>query len=207
MITKEQLLEILPEAIHCPFGVDALVPVLNNIETQLGEGKYRLPMFLAQIATESNQFMFVVEDLDYSAEALLRVFPREFPTSELANAYARIPEKIANRVYANRMGNGDEASGDGWKYRGRGFIQITGKDNYTAICNSLCINSINNPDLLATLPYAMDSALWYWNQNNLNEAADRQDVVLATRRINGGLNGLTQREMYYSKARKVLLGE
>src|SRR5690606_13433976 len=137
-------------------------------------------------------------NLNYSAEGLLKTFGKYF-TSLQAKEYARKPEKIANRVYANRGGNGNETSGDGWKYRGRGFIQLTLKDNYKALSNATGIDYVSNPDLLLNEADAMISALWYWNKRNLNKYADVGDLKGATRVINGGYNGLADRQQKYDK--------
>ena len=156
----------------------------NGINTQK-----RLAMFFAQLDHESG-LKPISENLNYSEEGLLKTFPKYF-TKETAKNYARKPEKIANRVYANRMGNGSESSGDGWKYRGRGFIQLTGKENY--------INAgyVNKPDLLLNEADAMIVAVWFWTKNKLNSYADKGDVKGATRVINGGTNGLKDREEKY----------
>ncbi|MGG5486244.1 glycoside hydrolase family 19 protein [Gaetbulibacter sp. PBL-D1] len=158
----------------------------NGITTPL-----RLAHFFAQIHHESN-LKPVEENLNYSSTALLRVFKKYFTYSQSLE-YARKPEAIANRVYANRMGNGNEMSGDGWKYRGRGFIQLTGKNNYKAITKDTGIDYLNNPELLLKEADAMISALWYWNNHNLNHYADRDDLMTITKRINGGYNGLAHR--------------
>lgn len=159
----------------------------NGINTPL-----RLAHFFAQLHHESN-LKPVSENLNYSASALKRVFKKYFPNDTLANFYARKPEKIANRVYADRMENGNEASGDGWKYRGRGFIQITGKANYRKLTEDTGIDYLNNPKLLLNEPDSMVTALWYWNRANLNFYADRDDIKAITKRINGGYNGLKHR--------------
>jgi putative chitinase len=165
----------------------------------------RQAMFLSQLAHESGNFRFVVENLNYSADALRRVFGKYFPTEDLANQYARQPERIANRVYADRMGNGPEASGDGWKYRGRGLIQLTGKNNYASFSMQSDNNALVEPDLVAQPELAVDSAGWFWTTNRLNQLADTGDVKSVTRRINGGFNGLADREAKYNKL-IVLLG-
>jgi len=159
----------------------------------------RQAMFLSQLAHESGNFRFVVENLNYSADALRRVFGKYFPTEALATEYARQPEKIANRVYANRMGNGDEASGDGWKYRGRGLIQLTGLNNYASFAMQADNNALIEPDLVAQPELAVDSAGWFWATNRLNQLSDTGDVKAVTRRINGGFNGLADREAKYNK--------
>lgn len=161
-------------------------------------GKYyintplRLAHFFAQIEHESG-LKPISENLNYSASGLRKIFGKYFPTIEKANYYARKPEKIANLVYANRMQNGDECSGDGWKYRGRGFIQITGKSNYILLSKDTRIDYLSNPDLLLNEADSMISALWFWNMKGLNKYADLDDVKEVTRRINGGYNGLEHR--------------
>lgn len=152
----------------------------------------RLSHFFAQIKHESN-LKPINENLNYSSTGLLSTFGKYFDAKSAA-IYARNPEKIANKVYANRMGNGDENSGDGWKYKGRGFIQITGKSNYTALSKSTGKDYINNPGLLLNEADAMLSALWFWDSKNLNSLADKDDINLITKSINGGLNGLDDRK-------------
>jgi putative chitinase len=137
--------------------------------------------------------------LNYSAEALLRVFPRHFDATQ-ATAYARQPERIGSKVYANRMGNGDEAGGDGWHYRGRGLIQITGHDNYVACGTALGLDLIAQPELLEQPGPAARSAAWFWHRNGLNRPADARDIETITRRINGGLTGLDDRKALYAHA-------
>lgn len=162
----------------------------------------RLAHFFAQLHHESN-LKAISENLNYSAESLRKVFGKYFPSVETANKYARHPEKIANRVYGNRMGNGPESSGDGWKYRGRGFIQLTGKDNYRALSKGTGIDYLNHPDKLLNEADAMIAALWFWNSRNLNLYADRDDVREVTRRINGGFNGLDHRTELLKKYKNV----
>ena len=188
--------------IKCDEYIDALNKVLpeNNIDTPL-----RICHFLAQIIHESGHLKYNSENLNYSASALKSVFKKYFPNDELANQYARKPEMIANRVYANRMGNGNEASGDGWKYRGRGLIQLTGKNNYTSCGNDLEIDLINSPDLLLVPEYALKSACWFWNKNKLNQYADNDDITTITKKINGGTNGLEDRTQNLKKAKAILL--
>ena len=164
----------------------------------------RVAMFIAQCAHESGGFKFLRENLNYRAPSLRKVFPKYFPTDELARQYERRPEMIANRVYANRMGNGDEASGDGWRYCGRGLIQLTGKNNYTLFAGSLGMEVEDVPEYLATFEGAVQSACWFWETNNLNQWADRGDVLTATKRINGGTIGLEDRIKHYNHALHVL---
>lgn len=162
----------------------------------------RLAHFFAQLEHESN-LKPVEENLNYSWQGLLKVFKKYFPTEELARSYHRQPERIANRVYANRMNNGNEATGDGWRYRGRGFIQITGKYNYAQLTQDTGIDYLNNPELLLTEADSMISALWFWTKNNINQNADADDVRRVTRKINGGFNGLVHRMELTEKYKKV----
>ena len=162
----------------------------------------RVCAFLAQTGHESGEFNTVIENLNYSATALQSVFKKYFDNAIIASSYARKPEKIANRVYANRMGNGDEASGDGWKYRGRGILQVTGKSNYKQ-CSTFLFNDdrlLNEPEFLLVPEYAIKSACWFWKQNNLNKICDSKDFIMLTRRINGGTNGLSHRQQLYDTA-------
>ena len=170
-----------------------------NINTPL-----RVAHFVAQCAHESGNFVFIKENLNYKAASLQKVFSKYFPTAELAAQYANKPERIANRVYANRMGNGDEASGDGWLYCGRGLIQLTGKDNYTFFAGSLDISVEEAAEYLATVEGAAQSACWYWEQNNLNRFADANDTKGLTRAINGGYIGLEDRISHTEHALHVL---
>ena len=159
----------------------------------------RISGFLSQVAHESGGFRFLVENLNYSASALMTYFKKYFPTYETALEYERKPEKIANRVYANRMGNGDEASGDGWFRRGRGLIQLTGTDNQVAFGMDCDVDTINHPELLETPDVAAESAGWFWDTRGLKRLADEEDIVGMTKRVNGGLNGLDDRQMRYSR--------
>ena len=191
-----------------------------NVNTQL-----RLSHFLGQLQHESG-LKPIEENLRYSEKRLTEVFGKYFkaplpltytkkqleewekiPKSS-ARDYAMQPQKIANRVYANRMGNGDESSGDGWRFRGRGFIQLTGRDNYTALtkwakANGINTDYVNNPDLLLREADALISALWFWTANDLNKYADKDDVLSITKRINGGTNGLQDRITEIAKFKKL----
>lgn len=159
--------------------------------------------FLSQVAHESALLTQLAENLNYSAEALLRVFPRHFDQT-MAHAYQRNPQKIANRVYAGRMGNGDEASGDGYRFRGRGLIQVTGRDNYRACGTALNEPLLETPEILSAPGCAALSAAWFWSSHGLNELADRKDVAAMTRRINGGVIGLEDRERLFAQAMGIL---
>jgi len=156
--------------------------------------------FLAQLLHESGGFRLVCENLNYSADGLLKTFSRYFATRAVAEQYARQPERIANRVYANRMGNGNEASGDGWRFIGRGLIQTTGKNNYRATSQALFGDDrlLEQPEMLEHPRWAVESACYFWKANNLNALADKNDIEAVTRRINGGLNGLADRRKYFN---------
>lgn len=166
----------------------------------------RKSAFLAQIAHESQGLKALTENLKYSAEGLLKTFKKYFKTDSDAQSLARNEEKIANRVYAGRMGNGNEQSGDGWKFRGRGLIQLTGKENYQKCGTALGVDLVNNPDLVSTPQYAALSAAWFWSVNGINELADKGDLLAMTKRINGGTIGLEERKKLYDTASSVLIG-
>jgi putative chitinase len=162
----------------------------------------RLAHFLAQCGHESGGFKAIRENLNYSAKGLMGIFKKYFPTEALANQYQRQPDKIANKVYANRMGNGTEASADGSKFKGRGFIQLTGKDNYTAFSKSIGEDCVANPDLVAT-KYPLASAAWFFHKNGLHKIADEgaSDLVVTkvTKRVNGGTIGLPDRIKHFKE--------
>lgn len=164
----------------------------------------RIAGFISQVLHESGGLKLTEENLNYSAKGLLTVFKKYFPTEDLANQYARHPEKIANRVYANRMGNGSEQSGDGFKFKGRGLIQLTGKDNYKKCGTDIGVDLIANPSHLTTPMGACISAGWFWNERNLNLDSDRNDILTMTKKINGGINGLEERTKFYEKAKEEL---
>jgi putative chitinase len=160
-----------------------------------------LAMFIAQCGQESGHFNTLEENLNYSAEGLMRVWPRHFPSKEIANLYARKPELIASRAYGNRLGNGNEDSREGWKFRGRGLIQVTGKTNYRSCSRFLFKDDrlLDTPELLIiTDRTALESACWFWVTNNLNQHASNVDR--ATRIINGGTHGLEERRALYNRA-------
>lgn len=190
--TEAQFKKIFPKALEGLF---------HFISEQLPKAgcktKAQQAMFLAQCGHETLGFSSFSENLNYSAERLVAVFPKYF-NKDNAKAYERNKIKIANRVYANRMGNGDEKSGDGWKYRGRGIIQITGRDNYRLFAyatNNLAV--IENPDLvLSSLDFIVSTGIWFWNNRNLDKYSSVETV---TRLINGGLNGIEERRSLYNK--------
>jgi putative chitinase len=179
---------LLPESIF-----NRLPEVIKRYEINTPK---RLAHFISQCGHESGGFKVFTENLNYSAEGLLKTFPKYF-NAETAAASARKPERIANRVYANRMSNGNEESGDGWKFRGRGCIQLTGRANYTAYDQAVPENVLENPDLVAGA-LALDSAGWFWKTNGLNKIADAGDVTAVTKRVNGGTHGLADRQSRYS---------
>ncbi|PXX79160.1 glycoside hydrolase family 19 protein [Rivihabitans pingtungensis] len=154
----------------------------------------RMAAFIGQCSHESGGFRTLNENLNYSAQGLRNTWPSRFPDDATANAYARQPEKIANKVYGGRMGNGPEASGDGWRYHGRGLIQLTGKANYQAAGAALGVDLVANPDLAATPKYAALTAGWYWDTHKLNALADKQDNTAITKAINGSTLGLIDRQ-------------
>ena len=185
---------------HIPDAVIAMIPdtaAKFQINTPL-----RLAHFLAQCGHESAGFKATSENLNYSAKGLMGIFKKYFPTEALANAYQRNPQKIANKVYANRMLNGDEASGDGYKFRGRGYIQLTGRDNYTQFGKAIGEDIPSNPDVVAT-KYPLLSAAWFWSKNGLNKLADggSTDAVVTTitKRVNGGTIGLADRIKHFKE--------
>ena len=161
----------------------------------------RIAAYLAQVLHESAFLSAKTENLNYSADGLLKTFPKYFKNKAEAEAYARQPEKIANKVYANRYGNGNEASGDGWRYRGRGLIQLTFRSNYEEFSKyDLCTEPVlKNPDKVATYPLDQVAAMWYWEKKKINEPADRGDIDEVTKRVNGGTNGLAQRKVIYRR--------
>ena len=198
-VTAQQLLQILPSAGQVA-GVFA--PVLNTAMSRYQiVGTKRIAAFIAQVGHESSHLVRLVENLNYSADALRKTWPSRF-NAELATTVARKPEQIANIAYGNRMGN--TAPGDGWKYRGRGLIQITGKNNYRACGEALGLDLIAQPEMLEKLQYGCMSAAWFWATNGLNTLADAGKFDAITQRINGGQTGAADRQALYTKALKVL---
>ena len=185
---------------HIPDTVIEQIPAV--IETFGVNTSLRLAHFLAQCGHESGGFRLTQENLNYSAKGLMGIFKKYFPTQALADAYARKPEKIANRVYGGRMGNGLEASGEGYKFRGRGYIQLTGKQNYTAFDLAVEDDILANPDLVSS-KHALASAAWFWKKNGLNLIADTgsssEVVTKITKRVNGGTIGLPDRIKHFKE--------
>ena len=198
--TIEDLKKIIGNNEQIKDWYDAMIKILPEYDINTPS---RAAAFIAQCAHESGKFTATTENLNYRASTLKKVFPKYFSTDALANSYAGQPEKIANKVYANRMGNGPEESGDGWKYRGAGLIQITGKSNHEAFAKSLDMQVDDVPDYLRTFEGAVQSACFFWENNNLNKCADSRDFVLLTKKINGGTNGLADRQKYYALATNV----
>ena len=161
--------------------------------------------FIGQCSHECNNFKTLEENLNYKAETLVKLWPSRFPTLEIANAYAHQPQKIANKVYASRMGNRDEASGDGYRFRGRGAIQLTGHDGYWHCGQAVNADLVASPDLVSTPKYAALSAGWFWSTHNLNALADAMNYEAVTRKINGGIFGLAERIALTQKAYQVLV--
>jgi putative chitinase len=162
--------------------------------------------FIGQAGHESGNFRMLEENLNYRAETLMKVWPKRFPTLEFAKQYEKNPKKIANSVYANRMGNRDEASGDGFRFRGRGLFQLTGHSGYYHAGQALGEDFVMNPDLVATPKYAAMTAGWFWNTHKLNQYADRTDFLMMTKKINGGTIGLDDRIKHINHALDILNG-
>ena len=203
-LTKDQLKQLLPKNPYLDYWYNALTQLLPDYEI---DSPKRIAAFIAQCSHESGGFMVLQENLNYRAVTLRKIFPKYFPTDEIANEYASKPNKqeaIANKVYANRMGNGDEMSGDGYRYRGRGLIQLTGKDNYSYFAGSLGISVEEAAEYMGTFEGAAQSACWFWETNNLNQWADKGDIVTLTKRINGGTIGLDDRIKHYEHALHIL---
>lgn len=200
MVTRDILSVLAPTNKNIDIWVEAMNTILPKYDIVTSK---RLAAFLAQTAHESAGFTAVRENLNYSAQALMKTWPSRFNATSAA-AYARQPEKIANKVYANRMGNGDEASGDGWRYRGRGLIQTTGKANYTKLAQYIKKTLQETIEYCETVEGAVESACFYWASNNLNVIADTGDMAALTRRINGGVIGLADRLDKYKKTLEAL---
>ena len=202
-ITAAQIKAIFPQYKYPQDLAEALTEQFEKYEINTVN---RAAGFLAQCGHESNGFTVLKENLNYSADGLNKIFKKYFPTVESAQPYARNPEKIANKVYANRMSNGDEASGDGYKFRGRGAIQLTGRDNYTQFAKAVGMTLDEAVADLETLDGAIESACWFWKKNGLNAICDKDDLVTMTKRINGGTIGLDDRTKHYNHAKEVLGG-
>ena len=200
-LTLQQLKQLLPGNKYVEHWYEALEQLLPDYDINTPQ---RIAAFVAQCAHESGNFNILKENLNYRAATLRKIFPKYFPTDELANQFAGKQEAIANKVYANRMGNGNEESGDGFRYCGRGLIQLTGKNNYQAFADSLEMDVEDVPAYLATFEGAAQSACWFWESNNLNRFADTGDIKGLTKAINGGYIGLEDRIKHYEHALHVL---
>lgn len=203
-LTKEQLQQLIPKNPFIDQWYGALSQLLPDYEINTPQ---RIAAFIAQCAHESGNFVAIKENLNYRAVTLRKLFSKYFPTDELAQQYASLPNKqeaIANRIYANRMGNGPEESGDGYRYCGRGLIQLTGKTNYSLFAESLEISVEEASEYLQTFEGAAQSACWFWESNNLNRFADVGDIKGLTKAINGGFIGLEDRVKHYNHALHVM---
>ena len=201
--TEDAVKELIPKVKNFDAWYSNLIDILPEYDI---DTPHRVAAFMAQCGHESGGFTLMQENLNYSAKGLRGTFGKYFPNDEVAKLYERKPQMIANRVYGNRMGNGDEASGEGWYFRGRGIIQITGKNNYTKCSQSLFESNVlvENPDLLLESEYAIHSACWFWSAARLNELSDIGDIKTMTKRINGGFIGLEDRINHYNHAIEIL---
>jgi putative chitinase len=199
-ITQEQLRSCIGNNPYLEQWCNALNAILPDYGIDTPQ---RVAAFVAQCAHESGNFRFLTENLNYRATSLRALFKKYFPTDELAQQYEKKPEKIANRIYGGRMGNGPEESGDGFRFCGRGLIQLTGRDNYTWFAESIESSLEETVEYLQTFEGAVQSACWFWETNNLNQWADKDDILTLTKRINGGTIGLADREKHYAHAKHV----
>ena len=202
-LTKEQLKQLLPKNKFVDHWYEVLAQLLPDYEIDTPQ---RIAAFVAQCSHESGGFTTIKENLNYRPESLVKLFSKYFdlPTAQRYCALPNKQEAIANRIYASRMGNGDESSGDGYKYCGRGLIQLTGKDNYFWFSASLGITPEEASEYMATFEGAAQSACWFWENNKLNQWADAGDILTLTKRINGGTIGLEDRIKHYEHALQVL---
>jgi len=203
MLTSVQFKDLFPNCKDPEGWVEAMEEVFPEYEINTPK---RIAAFIAQCGHESGGWRVFSENLNYSAKALNAVFPKYFKNAGRdAEEYHRQPEKIANVVYAGRMDNGDTDSGDGWRYRGRGPIQLTGKANYAAFTEDMGVDALDNPDMVSEdKKVALMSAIWFWNKNGLNKYADEGDIKTMTRRINGGYIGLEDRIHHWEETLKAL---
>lgn len=202
MICAEQLKVIAPGCGNPEAWSEALNTAM--LTYGIADSDEDMAEFLAQCAHESQQFMRLEENLRYTPDRLMVVWPKKFPTLEIATKHANSPHSLADYVYAGRFGNGDEASGDGWKFRGRGVIGVTFKDNYKALGLKLGLPLLECPDMLQTIPNAANSAALFWKSHGLNALASDGDFLSVTRAVNGGTNGLTERQKYLARTRAAL---
>ena len=202
-LTLEQLRKMIPKNPYVEHWHKALTQLLPDYEINTPA---RIASFMAQCAHESGGFLFLKENLNYRPESLVKIFGKYFdlPTAQAYCARPNKQEAIANRVYANRMGNGDEASGDGWRFAGKGLIQLTGRTNYTWFAASLGISVEEASEYLQTFEGAAQSACWFWETNNLNQYADSGDILTMTKKINGGTIGLADRQKHYEEFKHIM---
>jgi putative chitinase len=201
ILSKEQLAQLIPGNPYVDYWHSAMERCLPDYDINTPQ---RVAAFMAQCGHESGNFKFLKENLKYRAASLTKVWPKYFPNMDIANQYAGNEEKIANRAYANRMGNGPEESGDGWRFCGRGLIQLTGRNNYQNFADSIETDINDIPHYLATFEGAVQSACWFWETNKLNQWADKGDMLTLTKRINGGTLGLDDRIKHYQHALHVM---
>lgn len=201
LFTTDQLKQIIGRNPYLDYWHDAICTVCEDYEI---DTPTRMAAFLSQCAHESANFTRIRENLNYRAETLMKTWPKRFPTIDVANQYAHNPEKLANFVYSNRLGNGPAESGDGFKYIGRGLIQLTGKENYEWFAKSVGMELKDVPGYLQTFEGAVQSACFFWETNSLNTYADKQDIDTLTKKINGGTLGLKERKALFELAKKVL---
>lgn len=203
-LTKDQLQKMIPKNPYVDYWHNALSQLLPDYEINTAK---RIAAFVAQCAHESGNFMVLKENLNYRWQSLRKVFPKYFTDDAIAQDYASRPNKqeaIANRIYANRMGNGPENSGDGYRYSGKGLIQLTGKDNYFWFAQSIGISVEEAAEYMLTFEGAAQSACWFWETNKLNQWADKGDILTLTKRINGGTIGLDDRIKHYEHALHIM---
>jgi putative chitinase len=215
MLTLSQLKQMIPRNPYAHHWHEALAAPQDELggSTLLDDYEInsptRIAAFVAQCAHESGNFMVLKENLNYKPATLRRIFPKYFPDDAIAEQYCSRPnrqEAIANRVYASRMGNGDESSGDGWRFCGRGLIQLTGRSNYQAFADSLEMSIDDVPAYLGTFEGACQSACFFWESQKLNQWADTGDILTLTKRINGGTIGLNDRIKHYKHALAIMQG-
>lgn len=204
IFTSESLKLIMPKA-----GLEDINYYLNALNSEIQEYAINTPLriahFISQVAYESECLKYCAENLNYSADALRINFEEYFPNTKIAEEYANNPDKIANRIYAHKMKNGNEESGDGWNYRGRGLFQLKGRDNYTKCSEAIKIDLVNKPDLLVlNVNVALAATCWFWKNRRLNTFADQDNIKVVTRLINGGYTGLEDRKKYLLRAKHVL---
>ena len=202
-----ELLQAIAPATKSATLENFIIPLQEACDAFEIDTPSRVACFIAQVCHESGGFKFTKENLNYSAPGLRKTFPKYFPTDDIAKQYERNPEMIASRTYGGRMGNGPEETGDGFKYMGRGLIQLTGKNNYSAFAEDSSMELDEAVEFLQTYEGAAYSAGWYWHKNNLNQFADKEDMTTLTKRINGGTIGLEDRMHIFHTAKQYLESE